>query len=73
MNERAESAEPQENGNEPPQVPLWLCATTADLQELDIAGSATAGCHKLSDLYRAAIQLSEGATEPADTPATRVF
>ncbi len=70
MNDEAASQE------ELPMVP-WLRATFEDVAsvnvEAPIAGSRTADCHELSDLYRAALAPTDGLTEPPDTAASRVF
>jgi hypothetical protein len=55
----------------------WLQATEDDLVGLDfeapIAGSTSATCDALSDLYRQAAQPSKEGKPPADTAATRIF
>lgn len=77
MSEKAESTGAQQNGNAEGQVTPWLRATSEDLASVDfeapLDGATTADCHELSDLYRAAIQPSDGSTDSVDTPTSRVF
>jgi hypothetical protein len=73
----ASDTEPKDNGVESANAPPWLCATVADLRDLDfespIAGSTSANCQELSDRFRAATQAADKATQPPDTPANRIF
>lgn len=71
-----EAPEANETGGESPGVPAWLLATISDLEELEfeapLAGSVSADCQELSELFRGAAQ-PEDTRNAADTPATRVF
>jgi hypothetical protein len=77
MDDRTEAVEAEPKGDKAEQVPAWLRATSADVIGLDfeapLANSTTADCHELSDIYRAAMKPSAGATGPDDTATTRVF
>jgi hypothetical protein len=55
----------------------WARVTGADVQGLDfeapIAGTSAAETQELSDLFRSALQSSNGSAEPDDTPIARTF
>jgi hypothetical protein len=76
MNETADTASPNQE-DAPLPSPPWLRATADDVSSIDfeapLAGTTTASCATLDDLYRAAIKRGDGSTEPADTPTARVF
>jgi hypothetical protein len=76
MSDNSGTASPDQHDT-PPPVPPWMRATAEDIAGLDfeapINGATTADCNELSNVYRAAVRLSEGSAEPPDTPAVRVF
>ena len=77
MNKPPEDAGAPYSGTAQTHATPWARATATDLMGFDfeapIAGSSAAECQELSDLFRAAIQVSDASAELDDTPATRAF
>lgn len=75
MTENSEAEQPQSDGV--PGVSPWLRAVPEDLAEVDfeapIAGSATADCGELADIYRAVSQALSSEGGDGDSPTGRVW
>lgn len=76
MSENASSVD-KDQGDASQQAPPWVSVTAEDITGIDfeapLAGTTTADCSELSELYRGVATPSGGSAEPTNTPAVRVF